>query len=148
MTDAANITSLITCPPPTLPISLFLGPKLFPGSLEELHLSQEPPGRAQATSKQPPPLPPKMCRSVSVTNLRPTLLKPFQEGASGRSLSQENLLTEVNADPVSHSSSECSQQLFTAGPCSRHNGKQGRQNLCPQGISMEVTNTQTNNGWY
>ncbi|XP_045320345.1 rho GTPase-activating protein 9 isoform X2 [Leopardus geoffroyi] len=76
------------------------GPKLFPGSLEELHLSQEPAGRAQATSKQPPPLPPKMCRSVSVTNLRPTLLKPFQEGASGRSLSQENLLTEVNADPA------------------------------------------------
>uniref|UniRef100_A0A8C9KNS4 Rho GTPase activating protein 9 n=1 Tax=Panthera tigris altaica TaxID=74533 RepID=A0A8C9KNS4_PANTA len=76
------------------------GPKLFPGSLEELHLSQEPPGRAQATSKQPPPLPPKMCRSVSVTNLRPTLLKPFQEGASGRSLSQENLLTEANANPA------------------------------------------------
>uniref|UniRef100_A0ABI7YTB5 Rho GTPase activating protein 9 n=3 Tax=Felis catus TaxID=9685 RepID=A0ABI7YTB5_FELCA len=76
------------------------GPKLFPGSLEELHLSQEPPDRAQATSKQPPPLPPKMCRSVSVTNLRPTLLKPFQEGASGRSLSQENLLTEANANPA------------------------------------------------
>ncbi|XP_025782688.1 rho GTPase-activating protein 9 [Puma concolor] len=76
------------------------GPKLFPGSLEELHLSQEPPGRAQATSKQPPPLPPKMCRSVSVTNLRPTLLKPFQEGASGRSLSQENLLTEADANPA------------------------------------------------
>ncbi|XP_043420513.1 rho GTPase-activating protein 9 isoform X1 [Prionailurus bengalensis] len=76
------------------------GPKLFPGSLEELHLSQEPPDRTQATSKQPPPLPPKMCRSVSVTNLRPTLLKPFQEGASGRSLSQENLLTEANANPA------------------------------------------------
>uniref|UniRef100_A0A673TD06 Rho GTPase activating protein 9 n=1 Tax=Suricata suricatta TaxID=37032 RepID=A0A673TD06_SURSU len=74
------------------------GSKLFPGSLEELHLSQEPPGGAQATSKQPPPLPPKMCRSVSVTNLRPTLLKPFQEGTSGRSLSQENLLTEANAN--------------------------------------------------
>ncbi|XP_077613685.1 rho GTPase-activating protein 9 isoform X1 [Crocuta crocuta] len=74
------------------------GPKLFPGSLEELHLSQEPSGRAQATSKQPPPLPPKMCRSVSVTNLRPTLQKPFQEGANGRSLSQENLLTEASAN--------------------------------------------------
>ncbi|XP_004429361.1 PREDICTED: rho GTPase-activating protein 9 isoform X1 [Ceratotherium simum simum] len=74
------------------------GPKLFPGSLEKLHLSQEPPGRAQATSEQPPPLPPKMCRSVSVTNLRPTLLQPFQEGPSSRSLSQEDLLTESSAD--------------------------------------------------
>ncbi|XP_058413804.1 rho GTPase-activating protein 9 isoform X3 [Diceros bicornis minor] len=74
------------------------GPKLFPGSLEKLHLSQEPPGRAQATSEQPPPLPPKMCRSVSVTNLRPTLLQPFREGPSSRSLSQEDLLTESSAD--------------------------------------------------
>ncbi|XP_039721724.1 rho GTPase-activating protein 9 isoform X2 [Pteropus medius] len=74
------------------------GPKLFPGSLEELHLSQATPGRAQATSTQPPPLPPKMCRSVSVTSLRPTLLEPFQEGPSGRSLSQEDLLTEANAN--------------------------------------------------
>ncbi|KAI4577833.1 hypothetical protein MJT46_019364 [Ovis ammon polii x Ovis aries] len=74
------------------------GPKLFPGSLEEMNLCQEPPGRAQATSEQPPPLPPKMCRSVSVTNLRPSLLKPFQAGPSGRSLSQENLLTETDAN--------------------------------------------------
>ncbi|XP_034499966.1 rho GTPase-activating protein 9 isoform X2 [Ailuropoda melanoleuca] len=74
------------------------GPKLCHGSAKELHLSQEPPGRAQTTSKQPPPLPPKMCRSVSVTNLRPTLPKPFQEGASGRSLSQEDLLPEANAN--------------------------------------------------
>uniref|UniRef100_A0A452EGG2 Rho GTPase activating protein 9 n=1 Tax=Capra hircus TaxID=9925 RepID=A0A452EGG2_CAPHI len=74
------------------------GPKLFPGSLEEMNQCQEPPGRAQATSEQPPPLPPKMCRSVSVTNLRPSLLKPFRAGPSGRSLSQENLLTETDAN--------------------------------------------------
>ncbi|XP_006740116.1 rho GTPase-activating protein 9 isoform X1 [Leptonychotes weddellii] len=74
------------------------GPKLFHGSMEELHLSQEPPGRTQTTSKQPPPLPPKMCRSVSVTNLRPTVLKPFQEGTSGRSFSQEDLLPEARAN--------------------------------------------------
>ncbi|XP_022378866.1 rho GTPase-activating protein 9 isoform X2 [Enhydra lutris kenyoni] len=74
------------------------GPKVFHGSAEELRLSQEPPGRTQTTSKRPPPLPPKMCRSVSVTNLRPTLLKPFQEGASGRSLSQEDLLPEASAN--------------------------------------------------
>nr|XP_019598008.1 PREDICTED: rho GTPase-activating protein 9 isoform X1 [Rhinolophus sinicus]XP_019598009.1 PREDICTED: rho GTPase-activating protein 9 isoform X1 [Rhinolophus sinicus] len=74
------------------------GPKLFLGSLEKLHLSQETPGRAQATSQQPPPLPPKMCRSVSVTDLKSTPLKPFQEGPSGRSLSQEDLLTEASAN--------------------------------------------------
>ncbi|XP_045870023.1 rho GTPase-activating protein 9 isoform X2 [Meles meles] len=74
------------------------GPKVFHGSAEELHLSQEPPGRTQTASKRPPPLPPKMCRSVSVTNLRPTLLKPFQEGAGGRSLSQEDLLPEASAN--------------------------------------------------
>uniref|UniRef100_A0A8D1VWF9 Rho GTPase activating protein 9 n=1 Tax=Sus scrofa TaxID=9823 RepID=A0A8D1VWF9_PIG len=72
------------------------GPKLFSGSLEELHLCQEPPDRAQLTSEHPPPLPPKMCRSVSVTNLKGTLQKPFQEGPSGRSFSQEDLLTEAN----------------------------------------------------
>ncbi|XP_004773275.1 rho GTPase-activating protein 9 isoform X1 [Mustela putorius furo] len=74
------------------------GPKVFHGSAEELCLSQEPPGRTQTTSKRPPPLPPKMCRSVSVSNLRPTLLKPFQEGASSRSLSQEDLLPEASAN--------------------------------------------------
>ncbi|EPY82939.1 rho GTPase-activating protein 9 [Camelus ferus] len=74
------------------------GPQLLPGSMEELPLCQEPPGRAQASSKQPPPLPTKMCRSVSVTNLRPTLLKPFREGPSERSLSQEDLLTAASAD--------------------------------------------------
>nr|XP_035933831.1 rho GTPase-activating protein 9 isoform X3 [Halichoerus grypus] len=74
------------------------GPKFFHGSMEELHLSQEPPGRTQTASKQPPPLPPKMCRSVSVTNLRPTVLKPFQEGTSGRSFSQEDLLPEARAN--------------------------------------------------
>ncbi|XP_040493105.1 rho GTPase-activating protein 9 isoform X2 [Ursus maritimus] len=74
------------------------GPELCHGSPEELHVSQEPPGGTQTTSRQPPPLPPKMCRSVSVTNLRPTLPKPFQEGASGRSLSQEDLLPEANAN--------------------------------------------------
>ncbi|CAD7676803.1 unnamed protein product [Nyctereutes procyonoides] len=74
------------------------GPKLHLGSREELQLPQEAPGRTQTSSKQPPPLPPKMCRSVSVTNLRPSLLKPFQEGASGRSLSQEDLLTEAGAN--------------------------------------------------
>ncbi|XP_054984136.1 rho GTPase-activating protein 9 [Sorex araneus] len=74
------------------------GPKLLPGSLEELHLPQSPPGGpAQATSEQPPPLPPKMCRSVSVTNLRSPLLRTFQEAPSGRSLSQEDLLEEASA---------------------------------------------------
>ncbi|KAG8514199.1 Rho GTPase-activating protein 9 [Galemys pyrenaicus] len=70
------------------------GPKSFPGSLRELHLSQAPLGGDQATSEQPPPLPPKICRSVSVTNLRPTILTPFQEGHSARSRSQEDLLRE------------------------------------------------------
>ncbi|XP_033722309.1 rho GTPase-activating protein 9 isoform X3 [Tursiops truncatus] len=74
------------------------GPKLLPGSLEEMYLCQETPGRAQATSEQPPPLPPKMCRSISVSNLRPSLLKPFQEGPSRRSLSQEDLLTDADAN--------------------------------------------------
>ncbi|XP_054436238.1 rho GTPase-activating protein 9 isoform X2 [Pteronotus mesoamericanus] len=73
------------------------GPKLFPGSPEELHLSQTTPDRAQAISQHPPSLPPKMCRSISATNLRPTLLKPFEDGPSGRSLSQEDLLTEASA---------------------------------------------------
>ncbi|KAM8803830.1 rho GTPase-activating protein 9 isoform 2-T2 [Rhynchonycteris naso] len=74
------------------------GPNLFPGSREELHLSQATPGRAQNTPQQPPSLPPKICRSVSVTNLRSTFLKPFQDGQSGRSLSQKDLLTEASAD--------------------------------------------------
>ncbi|XP_060051036.1 rho GTPase-activating protein 9 isoform X1 [Erinaceus europaeus] len=72
------------------------GPKLLPGSLEELHLSLSSTGGTQATSELPPPLPPKMCRSVSVTDLESTLLQPLQEGQSGRSLSQEDLLTEAN----------------------------------------------------
>ncbi|XP_055973497.1 rho GTPase-activating protein 9 [Sorex fumeus] len=72
------------------------GPKLFPGSLEELHLPQSPPGPTQMTFEQPPPLPPKMCRSVSVTNLRSPLLRTFQEVPSGRSLSQEDLLEEAS----------------------------------------------------
>ncbi|XP_032029159.1 rho GTPase-activating protein 9 isoform X2 [Hylobates moloch] len=71
------------------------GPKLFHGSLEEL--SQALPSRAQASSEQPPPLPPRMCRSVSTDNLRPSLLKPFREGPSGRSPSQEDLQSEASA---------------------------------------------------
>ncbi|XP_023613763.1 rho GTPase-activating protein 9 isoform X4 [Myotis lucifugus] len=74
------------------------GPELFPGSLEALPPSQATTGRAQSTSQQPPSLPPKIYRSVSVTNLRPTLLKPSQDGQSGRSLSREDLLTEANAN--------------------------------------------------
>ncbi|XP_066225486.1 rho GTPase-activating protein 9 isoform X2 [Saccopteryx leptura] len=74
------------------------GPKLFPGSREEMHLSQATPGRAQTIPQQPPSLPPKICRSVSVTNLRSTFLKPFQDGQSGRSLSQKDLLTEASAN--------------------------------------------------
>ncbi|ELK35086.1 Rho GTPase-activating protein 9 [Myotis davidii] len=73
-------------------------PELFPGSLEALHPPQATAGRAQSTSQQPPSLPPKIYRSVSVTNLRPTLLKPSQDGQSGRSLSREDLLTEANAN--------------------------------------------------
>ncbi|XP_037700903.1 rho GTPase-activating protein 9 isoform X3 [Choloepus didactylus] len=74
------------------------GPKLLHGSLEELHLSQAPPGRAQARMEQPPPLPPKITRSVSTANLRPGLQKPLQEGPSGRSLSQGDLLTEASVN--------------------------------------------------
>ncbi|XP_048662562.1 rho GTPase-activating protein 9 isoform X8 [Marmota marmota marmota] len=70
------------------------GPKLFRGSLEKVHLSQA----HQPTSEQPPPLPPKMCRSVSVANLRPSLLKPLQERPNGRSFSQENLLSKTSAN--------------------------------------------------
>ncbi|XP_045409487.1 rho GTPase-activating protein 9 isoform X2 [Lemur catta] len=72
-------------------------PKLSHSSLEKPHLSQALPGRGQATSEQPPPLPLKMCRSASVVNLRPSLLKPTQEAPSGRSLSQEDLLSEGNS---------------------------------------------------
>ncbi|XP_031506940.1 rho GTPase-activating protein 9 isoform X4 [Papio anubis] len=71
------------------------GPKLFHGSLEEL--SQALPSRAQASLEQPPPLPPKMYRSVSIDSLRPCLLKPFQEGPSGRCLSREDLPSEASA---------------------------------------------------
>ncbi|XP_045444139.1 rho GTPase-activating protein 9 isoform X2 [Pipistrellus kuhlii] len=74
------------------------GPKGFPGSVEELHPPQATPGRAQSASQQPPSLPPTICRSVSVSNLRPTLPKPSQDGQSRRSLSRENLLTEANAN--------------------------------------------------
>ncbi|XP_047405972.1 rho GTPase-activating protein 9 isoform X2 [Sciurus carolinensis] len=70
------------------------GPKLFHGSLEKVHLSQA----HQPTSEQPPPLPPQMCRSISVANLRPSLLKPLQKGPNGRSLSQEDLLSETSAN--------------------------------------------------
>nr|XP_040136363.1 rho GTPase-activating protein 9 isoform X3 [Ictidomys tridecemlineatus] len=70
------------------------GPKLFRGSLEKVHLSQA----HQPTSEQPPPLPPKMCRSVSVANLRPSLLKPLQERPNGRSFSQEDLLSKTSAN--------------------------------------------------
>ncbi|KAM5174247.1 rho GTPase-activating protein 9 isoform 1-T1 [Callospermophilus lateralis] len=70
------------------------GPKLFCGSLEKVHLSQA----HQPTSEQPPPLPPKMCRSVSVANLRPSLLKPLQERPNGRSFSQEDLLSNTTAN--------------------------------------------------
>uniref|UniRef100_A0A8C9AG39 Rho GTPase activating protein 9 n=1 Tax=Prolemur simus TaxID=1328070 RepID=A0A8C9AG39_PROSS len=72
-------------------------PKLSHSSLEKPHLSQALPGRGQAISEQPPPLPLKMCRSASVVNLRPSLLKPTQEAPSGRSLSQEDLLSEGNS---------------------------------------------------
>ncbi|XP_006859535.1 PREDICTED: rho GTPase-activating protein 9 [Chrysochloris asiatica] len=74
------------------------GSKLFHGSLEELHQSQIPTGRVQAMSEEPPPLPPKICRSVSVANLRQSLLNPLQDGPSGRSLSQGDLLTDAIAN--------------------------------------------------
>ncbi|XP_013376334.1 PREDICTED: rho GTPase-activating protein 9 isoform X2 [Chinchilla lanigera] len=69
-------------------------PKLFHSSLEALH----PPQAHQAPSEQPPPLPPKMCRSISVASLRPSPLKPLQDGPSGRSLFEEDALTEANAN--------------------------------------------------
>ncbi|XP_075407517.1 rho GTPase-activating protein 9 isoform X2 [Tenrec ecaudatus] len=74
----------------------------FPGSLEELALPQASADGALASPGEPPPLPPKIYRSVSVANLRPSLLKPNQEGPSGRSLSQEDLLaeaTDLQTDP-------------------------------------------------
>lgn len=109
------------------------GSNLFHGSLEELHLPQAPLGKVQAMSEEPPPLPPKICRSVSVSNLRTSLLKPLQEGPSGRSLSQGDLLTEAIDNMVSHSSflRMVGQQIFTVGPCFRHNSEQDRQNPCP-----------------
>ncbi|XP_048216983.1 rho GTPase-activating protein 9 isoform X2 [Perognathus longimembris pacificus] len=73
------------------------GPKLFRGSLEELHASPVP---QATTSEHPPPLSTKICRSVSVANLRPSLQQPLQEGPSGRALSQEYLLTEADANLV------------------------------------------------
>ncbi|XP_012587800.1 PREDICTED: rho GTPase-activating protein 9 [Condylura cristata] len=75
------------------------GPRLLPGSLGELHLSQAPPGGdgEGATSGLPPPLPPKMWRSVSVTSLRPTVQQPFPEGQRRRSRSQEDLLMEASS---------------------------------------------------
>ncbi|XP_008059043.1 rho GTPase-activating protein 9 [Carlito syrichta] len=72
------------------------GSQLSHSSLEELPLSQGLPSRAQTTSEQPPPLPPKMGRSVSVVNLRPSLLRPLQK-ENERSLSQEDLLSEASA---------------------------------------------------
>ncbi|XP_006897652.1 PREDICTED: rho GTPase-activating protein 9 [Elephantulus edwardii] len=68
------------------------GSKLFHGSLEELHLSQTPHSRTQAMSEKPPPLPPKICRSISVNNLSSGILKN-QEEPNERSLSQRDLLT-------------------------------------------------------
>ncbi|OBS58229.1 hypothetical protein A6R68_10669 [Neotoma lepida] len=68
--------------------------KLFHGSLEEFYLSQEP----QVTSEQLPPCPHAMCRSVSMTSLKPCFLKPLKEGPRERSLSQEGSMTEACAD--------------------------------------------------
>ncbi|XP_042554622.1 rho GTPase-activating protein 9 isoform X1 [Dipodomys spectabilis] len=72
------------------------GPKLFHGSLKELRPSPVP----QATSVHPPPLPTKIYRSVSVANLRPSLLQPLEEEPSERALSQKHLLTEADANLV------------------------------------------------
>ncbi|XP_076967300.1 rho GTPase-activating protein 9 isoform X2 [Tamandua tetradactyla] len=77
------------------------GPELFHGSLEKLHLSQAPLGRSQARTWQPPPLPPKITRSVSTADLRPSLQEPLQEGPNGRSISQGDLLTESNVSMAS-----------------------------------------------
>ncbi|XP_054938645.1 rho GTPase-activating protein 9 isoform X2 [Physeter macrocephalus] len=60
---------------------------------EEFSPSQSP----ITITPQPIPLD-SWCRSISVTNLRPSLLKPLQEGPSRRYLSQEDLLTEANAN--------------------------------------------------
>ncbi|XP_063111072.1 rho GTPase-activating protein 9 isoform X3 [Cavia porcellus] len=69
-------------------------PKLLHSSLEALHLSKA----HHATSQQPPPLPPKMCRSISAASLRPNPLKPFQDRPSRRSFSEEDSLTEANTN--------------------------------------------------
>lgn len=66
-----------------------------------------------ATSQQPPPLPPKMCRSISAASLRPNPLKPFQDRPSRRSFSEEDSLTEANTNMVSHSFSSAQNQKNT-----------------------------------
>ncbi|KAM4882298.1 rho GTPase-activating protein 9 isoform 2-T4 [Thomomys bottae] len=72
------------------------GPKLFHGSLEELHPAPVP----RATSEHPPPLPTKICKSVSIASLRPRLQQPLQKGPSRRTLSQGHLLTEADVNLV------------------------------------------------
>lgn len=76
-------------------MSLFLGTKLYHGSLDELYLSRKP----QVASREPPH---KICKSISMANVKPCSLEPFKEGSRGRSLSQDCWMTEASAAVVSY----------------------------------------------
>ncbi|XP_052020839.1 rho GTPase-activating protein 9 isoform X1 [Apodemus sylvaticus] len=69
------------------------GTKLYHGSLEELYLSQEP----QAASGRPLHRPHKICKSVSMANVKACSLKPFKEGPRERPLSRDCWATEASA---------------------------------------------------
>lgn len=74
-------------------MSLFPGTKLHHGSLEELYLSREP----QVASGEPPHHLHKICKSISMVNV-----KPFKEEPRERSLSQDCWMTEASAAVVSY----------------------------------------------
>lgn len=77
-------------------------------SLEELYLFQQ----LHITSEEPPSCPHKMCRSVSMANIKPCFLTPLKEGPRESSLSKDRWMTEASANMVSYkSSSEMVYQL-------------------------------------
>lgn len=113
--------SVLTCHSST---SLFPGTRLYRGSLEDLYLSQE----HQVVPGQSPHCSHKMCRSVSMANVKLCSLKPFKEGPQERFLSQDGWRAEASAAAVvsyrasSEHGSECDRQAscttacITAGP--------------------------------
>lgn len=84
------------------------GTKLYRGSLEDLYLSQE----HQVVSGQPPHCSHKMCRSVSMANVKLCSLKPFKEGPQERFLSQDCWRTEASAAAVKSGSMEHTEALI------------------------------------